>query len=281
MIGQKCVLNLLDRMKQNGFPRFVILHGEEGSGKTKLAIEISKMLNMPIVPCGNSVEEVREVITNAYNNTENVIYLLTDTDKMSIAAKNALLKVTEEPPQKAYFIQTVTTTANTLNTLLSRACVITMQPYTTMELIKYMNLKYDNESLDPQDSKFITDVTSVPGQVDTLMSYDVTEFRQFVEMVADNLHTVSSANAFKIENKLALKKDEDKWDVVLFLQALRNNYFRKFLQTGDIPYFQAYEIACDTIKQIKTKNSVNKQYCMDEFILAVRKCWREHELSGT
>lgn len=275
MIGQQKLINKIDKLVANGFPRFVLLVGAKGSGKKLISREIANKLSFPLVPIGIGVDEVREVITNSYRNVEPIVYILPDTDKMSVAAKNALLKVTEEPPQKAYFILTVTDLSNTLKTLISRACVLQMDNYSEDELRQYLGQKYDISNLSNQDIDFLVSCGTVPEEIDVLMSYDVTEFRNFVEMVSKHLHTVSSANAFKIEQKLALKKDEEKWDVLLFLQALKKYLCDIYLEFGEKPYFEAYKLACSVINELKFKNSANRQYCLDSFILEMRKCWRE------
>lgn len=275
MIGQEKLLDKIDKLVENGFPRFVLLVGTKGSGKKLLSREIANRLHYPLVPVGIGVDEVRDVIVNSYRNTEPIVYILPDTDKMSVAAKNALLKITEEPPQKAYFILTVTDLSNTLSTLISRACVLKMDNYKEEELLEYLKNKYDVSNMAENNIVFVIETATVPEEVDTLMTYDVKEFRCFVETVATNLHTVSAANSFKILNKLALKKDEDKWDVLLFVQALRQELLRLYYNEGIQYYFRAYVQAGTLLKELKYKNSVNRQYCLDQFILDVRKIWRE------
>lgn len=273
MIGQTKLLNKINGL-MNNFPRFVLLVGSKGSGKKLICNEIAKKLGYPLVSMGTGVDEVREVIQNSYRNTEPIIYVIPDTDKMSVGAKNALLKITEEPPQKAYFILTLTDIANTLNTLKSRACVLNMDTYTSHELYDYLKIKYDISKLTDEDIKFIVNTAIVPEQVDILMSYNVPEFRKFVEKVVENLYTVSSANAFKIESKLALKKDETKWDVILFLQSLRYLYLENYYHKQEINYFKMFQCVTKTIVEINIKNSINLQYALDECILQLRQCWR-------
>ncbi len=274
MIGQTHLLNKIDKLVQNGFPRFILLVGEKGSGKKLMSREIANRLGFPLVPIGVGVDEVREVITNSYRNTEPIVYVIPDTDKMSVAAKNALLKITEEPPQKAYFIMTVTNNFNTLGTILSRACVLNMDAYNTEELREYLVGKYTTHTLSTEDVQFVLNIASVPQEIDTLMTYDVPEFKTYVNQVAEHLHTVSSANAFKIESKLALKKDEDKWDMLLFVQALRVKLADLFITTKQPQYYETYKLASSLVVELKYKNSVNRQYCMDKFIIEMRKCWR-------
>jgi len=275
MIGQTKLLDKIDKLVQNQFPRFTMLVGNKGSGKKLICREIANKLGYQLVSVGVTVDEVREVIANSYSNTEPIVYVIPDTDKMSVPAKNALLKITEEPPQKAYFILTVTDLYNTLPTLKSRACVLNMDAYTTDDLRAYMRSKYGEPILCNDYVDFVVNTATVPQEIDTLMSYDIQEFKKFVDSVCLNLHHVNSANAFKVENQLALKKDEDKWDVLLFVQAIRQGYWDLFREGYGNKYSYCYVLACELIKELKYKNSVNKQYCLDQFILDIRKCWRE------
>ena len=180
MIGQSNLLKKIDKLISNGFPRFVILKGPKGSGRTLLSREIANLLGVQLIPIGITVDEVREVINNSYRNTEPILYVLSDTDKMSLAAKNALLKITEEPPQKAYFIQTVTSLSNSLPTLVSRACVLNMDEYKEGELLQYLNTKYPNNELSAVQIDFIIKTAKVPLEIDALMTYNLDDFINFV-----------------------------------------------------------------------------------------------------
>ena len=89
-------------------PRFIIIVGEQGSGRLTLAKEIMRMLNIKNGLIQDSIVSAgRDTIELAYNCTEPTMYIFRDADDMSLNAKNALLKVVEEPPNNAYFVMTV------------------------------------------------------------------------------------------------------------------------------------------------------------------------------
>lgn len=135
MIGQKNNINTLIQWRCNkSIPRFIIISGQEGSGRLTLAKVIMKMINIRGVICNNSIEGVRETIDNAYTCVSPTMYIFRNADDMSTAAKNALLKVIEEPPNNAYFIMTVQNADNMLGTIKSRGTVIKMEPYSKKEL---------------------------------------------------------------------------------------------------------------------------------------------------
>nr|DAG65345.1 MAG TPA: DNA polymerase III [Caudoviricetes sp.] len=135
MIGQKNNINTLIKWRCNkSVPRFIIISGDIGSGRLTFAKVIIKMINAKGIIMGNSIAEVRETIENAYTITEPTCYIFRNADDMRTEAKNALLKVVEEPPNNAYFIMTVENIDNMLGTIKSRGTVISMEPYSQKEL---------------------------------------------------------------------------------------------------------------------------------------------------
>ena len=70
MIGQKKVLRYIDNLIKKGFPRFIIITGTKGQGKTELAIEISKKLKISFCHIGTKIDDIREMIEMAYKQTE-------------------------------------------------------------------------------------------------------------------------------------------------------------------------------------------------------------------
>lgn len=134
MIGQKNNINTVIKWRLNkSVPRFIIISGSSGSGRLTLAKVIMKMVGANGVILGNSIDNVREAIENAYTVKETTFYIFRNADDMRTEAKNALLKVVEEPPNNAFFIMTVQNIDNMLGTIKSRGTLIKMQPYSLEE----------------------------------------------------------------------------------------------------------------------------------------------------
>ena len=106
MIGQKRLLDELDSLKT--LPRTMIISGSRGSGKKLIAKKIAEKLDAEMIMCDGKVDTVREVTELAYKLVDNIMYVFPNVENMSPAAKNALLKITEEPPNKSYFVLTTT-----------------------------------------------------------------------------------------------------------------------------------------------------------------------------
>lgn len=141
------------------FPHTLIIEGEQGIGKRTLARQLAMALvcREDETPCGvcsqcrkakenihpdiyeysatggaNSfhVDTVRNVINDAYvkpNEAQKKVYILGNADCMNASAQNALLKILEEPPSYVVFILTTKSKSMMLETILSRAVVVSLE----------------------------------------------------------------------------------------------------------------------------------------------------------
>ena len=65
MIGQSATLNTVDYwIKTDQVPRFMIISGAIGSGRTTISKEIAKRMRAYVIECELSVDAVREAATS-------------------------------------------------------------------------------------------------------------------------------------------------------------------------------------------------------------------------
>ena len=276
MIGQtNFKKSVVEMVENNSFPRFSIIVGQPGSGKKLMSQYIAKQLNIRSAFIGTSVDEIRTMITEAYRLAMPLVYIIADADKMSPAAKNALLKVTEEPPRQAYFILTLSDLTSTLATIRSRGTVLYMNPYAPTEIGEYFQTKYHDGTYSgatTQDHILIQVLCETPGEVDTLVSMGVQEFYDYVIKVVDNIASVSGSNSFKIAQRIKFKDtDEDKYDLRLFWKAFMTVCSDRL---RDDPLRYAAGIKCTTkyLQELRI-TGINKQSTFDMWLLDVRKEW--------
>jgi len=270
VIGQQHLQSQIEQMIENGtFPRFSIIVGPRGCGKKTLAHLIYQKFGTGIFSnIGISVDAVRQCIAQSYMiRGSQSIYLLADADNMSNAAKNALLKVTEEPPNNAYFIMTLEDEHNTLETIRSRGAVFRMDRYTPDEIMQYITEKYGSTADDNID--IFKGICDTPGDADILAKCGIKSFYEYVQLVVDNIAEVSLANAFKIPSKVALKDGAEGYDLKLFWKAFINICF--LTQTYD-KWGPAVSITSKRLQDLRVKG-INKQMLMDNWILEVRDAW--------
>lgn len=279
MIGQSNLLTYVNKLIEQGFPRFTIITGQKGQGKKILAKEISKKLNYPIVISGIKVDDIRNIIQLSYKQTEPIIYLIPDADKMSLGAKNSLLKVIEEPPNNAIFIMTLQTIENTLETIKSRCQELKMDMYNEVELTKFINII--NPDINPMEKAMLIDIAENYYEIEILNKYGILHFYNYVEKVVDNIYKVQSANSFKILDKINLKDDNTKYDINLFLRTFKIICINRLVNLIDVEdnnefrnYARSITETSDILNQLSI-TGINKQALLDIWILNIRKIWRE------
>jgi len=271
MIGQ---CNLQSRIEYlintNGLPRFSIFVGPKGSGKKTFVRELINSLTDGLYEeCGIKIDDVRNLIADAYKIHSTAVYFIPDADNMSNAAKNALLKVTEEPPNNAYFIMTLEDENNTLETIRSRGTVFHMDRYTPDEIASYFYEEYHANNGKPEE-EIIRAICETPGEVDLLSNIDnknyIADFYDYVKLVVDNIAEVSLANAFKIPSKVALKEDAEGYDLRLFWKAFMKVCF-------DVGKYNGIYTTAMYLQKLRVKG-INRSMLMDNWVLEIRELWQ-------
>lgn len=260
MIGQSKFKEYLDKWSKP--PQFIILKGEMGSGRSTIIDLIKSKYKFNSITCGTSVEEIREIISLAYQLGEPTFYIFYNGDKLSNSAKNALLKIVEEPPKNAYFIMRVENSV--IETLQNRAFFYNMQSYSSSELKQYY---IDSGKEDIFNSYGF--ICKNIGQIRVFLNSDYEEIIDYCGTIVDMISKVSQGNIFNITNKLNLGTNIEKWDTILFVNILEwvlNNQYKK---TKDDKYFQAIFRLNNLRKQLRI-NGVNKQCAFDNFFLGLK-----------
>lgn len=268
MIGQNDILNNVDYwVKTNTVPRFMIVSGGKGCGKATIAREITRRMKAYLIECELSVDAVREAVKNCYKCAGPTVYLFRDADGMSTAAKNAMLKITEEPPRQAHFIVTVQNSENMLETLRSRATNIQMAPYSAKELDTYYD-KYVTKK-----NPLIRQVCDVPGMMNEMEKINVEELLEFCISIVVNIQQVTGVNAFKIVQRIKLKEEGDGYDPELFFHCLKWTLLERIKIAEDKElrriWAQMLMVTCKYHRQFNM-TGIKKDSTLDMWILEMR-----------
>lgn len=266
IIGQKKLLAEIDHLLQdNNFPRYIIIQGPVGSGKKLIASYVAQQLGATFVPCELAVDSVRDVIELSYTQMDPTVYMWADANKMSMAAKNAVLKITEEPPQNSYFIMTTDNVKGLLGTLLSRGTLFNINPYTVSELKDFAK----NKIPDSTDSSIntIINISTTPLDVLMLAEIDVDKMNKVVSVLCDNIGSANLANSLKVSTFLRYKEeDKDKYDPILFLRACMFRYSALLKETRDPVYAKLVSLTSTYLSDLSSK-SLSKVATVDNWIL--------------
>jgi hypothetical protein len=223
-----------------------------------------------LIECELSVDSVREAVKNCYKCSAPTVYLFRDADRMSTAAKNAMLKITEEPPRQAHFIVTVQNAENMLETLRSRATNLQIAPYTAEEL----DLFYHDYT--HKQNRLIREVCDVPGMMLEMEKIDVDELMEFCNTIVDNIQTVTGVNAFKIVQRIRLKEDGNGYGPELFFHCMKYALLERI---GDnnvsheaaITFCNMLTATCKYHREFNI-TGVKKDATLDMWVLEMREC---------
>lgn len=263
MIGQKNNINTIINWRCNkSVPRFIIISGEIGSGRLTLAKIIIKMISAKGIIMGNSIAEVRETIENAYTITDTTCYIFRNADDMKNEAKNALLKVVEEPPNNAYFIMTVQNIDNMLGTIKSRGTVIKMEPYTMEELLIATN-----------DEVLLNYCTNI-GQIIGNVVEDIKNAEYLVDEIFQAFRDKSGTHLLKICTQLKGKQTEtEKCDCALFMRVFRKNILS--LDASLLQSISLYHIS--RCMQELSRSTINKKASIECMLINILEDIRNAE----
>ena len=178
LIGNENVKNILSKtVETNSILHSYLFVGIEGIGKSLFAKEFAKAIlclskekkscdecksciefkndNNPdfmiINPDGNSIkiEQIRfliEKISEKPISSEHKVYIVNDSDKMTIEAQNSLLKTLEEPPEYAVLILITSNESKLLNTIKSRCTKIFFNKIEDAQMEKYIRQNISEDS---------------------------------------------------------------------------------------------------------------------------------------
>lgn len=277
MIGQKRLRNEFSELiEHNNLPRFFILVGEQGSGRQELIKWIIRKFKetTPCFSCreDTKVDTIRDMIVDAYKQAGNpVFYIIPNADNMSLAAKNALLKVTEEPPNQAYFIMTLSNEFNTLATIKSRATLFKMDTYTNEDLADFMSTLPD---MSREEAHQLLEMCSTIGGIKKVREYGTEDFYNFTSKVVDSLSGAPLANSLKICSSMSTKEDDGKYDIELFWVAyVRVSASRALDSKQDygvrVKYAQNILTTSYYLRTLRMVTGINKSQLFDRWILEI------------
>ena len=255
MIGQKNNIKTLLKWRCNkSVPRFIIIAGDEGSGRLTFAKAIMKTLHATGIINDCKIDDVRRTIEYAYEYTAPTVYIFRNADDMSVATKNALLKVVEEPPNNAYFIMTVHNIDNMLGTIRSRGTVIKMEPYTPTEL----SLVCDDEL----KLEYCTNI----GELQ-ITHEEVQRTEDCVDDVLKALREKSGTKILKATTQLKAKQTETgKIDCLLFFKVFLKRLYNAQANALIYKSFECLKVIF-MCKQELSRNTINKKSSIEGMLI--------------
>ena len=145
-----------------------------------------------------------------------------------------------------------------------------LEPYSYEDKCDYLHTCH--KQISEEDEAFILEVATNIGEVQMLLNLDVPAFKEYVELVIDNISEVQMGNAFKIGEKIALK-DDNKYDLRLFWRAFSCLCVDRMVGEDALKYAVAVAITGDALQQLSIKG-INKDMLFSTWVLDIRSEWR-------
>lgn len=271
---KKLIAKINDLISESSFPAFSIIIGGTGTGKKVISEYISRKLNAEFIPCDISVDSVRNAIQESYIGNTGItrLFVFYDCDNMSVSAKNALLKVTEEPPKNTYFIMTACDVSSMLPTVISRGTVFTIDQYTISDVYDFIEHYGSLKKITytPEDIDIMESVCTCPYDVILASKQNLKEVYDLADKFIQFIGASSLANELKVTSMLNLKKDENGIDPVLFLRCVllccSKFIVSDIIKEDAIIFDKIIRRTSKAIYEIMKKGS-NKQIVLDNYIM--------------
>lgn len=234
---------MTNSIKNNKISHAYIFEGMDGIGKKKFAEEFSKILFkgtsidvnpdcISINPDGNSIKiaQIRklqsDIIIKPHKDYK--IYIINQSEKMTMEAQNTLLKTLEEPPRYAIIILITNNKERLLDTVKSRCETIKFTPISQSDLKLYL---MNTKGIDEQRATLLA--TFSRGSMEKALELsDSAEFSIIREDIQKYIEIIMDKNMSEVLN-IASDLEKYKTSIISLLDMMLN-YFRDmmFLKEG-------------------------------------------------
>lgn len=253
LVGQEKNLDLIKNWTT--LPSFLIVQGNNDTGKTYFIKYLCNKFNLSYMLLDNKVDTIRKLVSTMKPN-DNIVYHFKDFHLASINAKNALLKVTEEPKQGNYI---AISGLKQIDTLESRARIIKMQPYTDTDLQTFI------ENTNNIDKKIANKLVQCNFRTPSLISRyckveGINELLTFAECKASDLMGLGQSEVDDIVSKFERsykRGEEDK--ALIFIELLCNLLEGIMLSKNYLAFRDEFEILFKLKHLMNSNSSYNRK----------------------
>lgn len=233
------------KFESGNHPDFTMIDSEDGK-----SIKIGQIRLMQ--------EQIAEKpITSKYK-----VYVINNSDLMTVEAQNCLLKTLEEPPEYAVIILVLSNEARMLSTIKSRCTKINFHKLTNEELIQYA--KFHQIDVNPNL------LDTCDGSIAKLIKLkDNTQIYESLDVLINDFSIKDIVDIWN-EAEILYKSKETIWSLLDYLNIVFLNNLRVYHDEKNINAIKIVEL---TKKRLSS--NANYDMCIDNLLL---KIWEEfHE----
>lgn len=270
--NDKLKKELIHSVEINKTSHSYLFIGTEGIGKKLIAEEFAKMLlavkdteNSPdfsiIEPDGNSIkiEQIREFQKKVSEKpiiSDKKVYIINDSDKMTVEAQNCLLKTLEEPPEFVTIILIGSNENSFLSTIKSRCMILHFEKISDEQIQKYLRDNHQTEI----NSKIMLEACQ--GSIGKALEIkDKQELYQNTEQVVNSLERKDKIDILNMSDFIYKSKD-DKLEILNYMNVLFIN-----LAKINSKYADCIAIVEETKRRLQS--NANYDMCIDNLLLSL------------
>ncbi|OKZ73392.1 MAG: hypothetical protein BHW00_08215 [Clostridium sp. 26_22] len=270
--NDKLKKELIHSVETNKTSHSYLFIGTEGIGKKLIAEEFAKMLlavkdteNSPdfsiIEPDGNSIkiEQIREFQKKVSEKpiiSNKKVYIINDSDKMTVEAQNCLLKTLEEPPEFVTIILIGSNENSFLSTIKSRCMILHFEKISDEQIQKYLQDNHQTEI----NSKIMLEACQ--GSIGKALEIkDKQELYQNTEQVVNSLERKDKIDILNMSDFIYKSKD-DKLEILNYMNVLFIN-----LAKINSKYADCIAIVEETKRRLQS--NANYDMCIDNLLLSL------------
>ena len=292
IIGNENVKHLLDNsIKSNNLVHSYMFVGPEGIGKSLFAKDLAEIIlcmSSHSSACGTcsscikfesnnhpdfvfidsddgksikigQIRLMQEQISEKPIVSERKVYVINNSDLMTVEAQNCLLKTLEEPPEYATIILVLSNENKLLNTIKSRCTKITFQKLSDDDLINYA--KINNIEIN-------TDLLATcNGSISNLINLrNNVEAYQSLDTILESFSTKDIVDIWNNADILYKSKE----NINNLLEYFNTVFLNKLRSSKEEKYINAIKIVELTKKRLSS--NANYDMCIDNLLL---KIWEE------
>ena len=238
------------KFNSDNHPDFMIINSEDGK-------------NIKI----NQIRFLQEKISEKPIISDKKVYIINNSDLMTVEAQNCLLKTLEEPPEYAVIILVLSNESKLLSTIKSRCTKFKFLKLTDNDLIEYARSKNIeiNSSL----------LSACDGSISKLLNLqnNLESYKQLDNII----NYLSKGDIVDIwNNSDILYKSKD--IIYTLLEYFNTVFLENLRSTKDNKYIKAIKIVEDTKK--KLSNNANYDMCIDNLLLQIWEDFNESHNRG-
>ena len=256
-ICQKNQIEELKKLAQSD-RHSVLIEGLFGTGKTYLAKQYAKMLNIDdFIIVSPKVNDIKETIDSCLQTDNRVLLCIENLDLGVPAASYALLKFLEEPLPYVYIVVTCRSLDSVPGTIPSRSTVVRTNPPTENDLELYAKNSKADRYIALQNNPLLKCVKTFTD-MNTVLSLDVNQLKYFESLNELSKFTDSISS---IVWKLGHYENNDPTPVELVIRYIMEICNTRHIEKCGIDCIRDLSLSRVAAHAVLAKFAFNCKYC--------------------